>query len=78
MRIYSYQLRDAIEDLVSYIETCETAVFSASIAKVQRWEAEVMAAEIIQKRCYQCSYESNDEVLINLLTQLRFGGDKCS
>jgi len=78
MRIYSYQLRDAIEDLVSYIETCETAVFSASVAKVQRWEAEVMAAEIMRKRCYQCSYESNDEVLIDLLTELRFGGDKCS
>ena len=72
-KIYTPELAQTLEDLVDYVWGFESDEFSAGEANLTRQEAEIMAAQLIQRRCYHCAYESDGIVLVELLATLRWG-----
>ena len=75
-KIYTQELSDTLEDLVDYVWGFESDEFSAGEANLTRQEAEIMAAKLIQRRCYYCASESDGLTLVELLATLRWGGGK--
>jgi hypothetical protein len=69
---YSAALCQAISELINYIEFYEGGLFQGR--NLEGWKAHQLAGEIIGRKCYFGAYQSDAEVIIPCLTQLRFGG----